>query len=203
MNTAARMESTGVSSQIQLSQETAELLAVAGKSGWFRLRKEAVYAKGKGELKTFFLNQSSATASSQASSTDIIPSLSPSVTPENESGIIHSAAVSKEKKARYIRYICDMMLPCLKEIATQRRERSGWRSSDSPNEDLIKTRAGKLVIDEVAEIVELPKYNKRNGKNRRQVELPTLVYQQLESFVTSIAMMYRDTNPFHNFEVRI
>lgn len=40
MNTAARMESTGVPRRIQLSEETAELLIAAGKEDWVRRREE-------------------------------------------------------------------------------------------------------------------------------------------------------------------
>ena len=40
------MESTGVKKKIQMSQETAELIAAAGKSNWMREREEKVRAKG-------------------------------------------------------------------------------------------------------------------------------------------------------------
>lgn len=38
MNTAARMESTGLCNKVQISQETADLLVVAGKSAWLSRR---------------------------------------------------------------------------------------------------------------------------------------------------------------------
>jgi class 3 adenylate cyclase len=38
MNTAARMESNGIRDKIQLSQETADLLHVAGKGNWLTRR---------------------------------------------------------------------------------------------------------------------------------------------------------------------
>ena len=50
MNTASRMESTGVRDRIQISEETAEFLSVAGKESWFFPRSEKVTAKGKGWL---------------------------------------------------------------------------------------------------------------------------------------------------------
>jgi class 3 adenylate cyclase len=55
VNTAARMESTGKKDFIHISQETAELLCVAGKSHWIKPRDERVFAKGKGEMNTFWL----------------------------------------------------------------------------------------------------------------------------------------------------
>jgi hypothetical protein len=55
MNTASRMESTGLPSHIQISQETANLLVAAGKDKWVVQRDTKIKAKGKGELTTFFL----------------------------------------------------------------------------------------------------------------------------------------------------
>lgn len=55
MNTAARMESTGLSRRIQISSETAALLEQAGKKHWLKKRDESVLAKGKGSLDTFWI----------------------------------------------------------------------------------------------------------------------------------------------------
>ena len=55
VNTAARMESTGLKDKIQISQDTADLLVEAGKTHWFTKRDELVKAKGKGELQTYWL----------------------------------------------------------------------------------------------------------------------------------------------------
>jgi hypothetical protein len=49
------MESTGLPSSIHVSQETADLLIADGKESWLTRRKDAVTAKGKGELVTFFV----------------------------------------------------------------------------------------------------------------------------------------------------
>lgn len=59
MNTASRMESTGVPSRFQVSQETADLLIREGKKSWLTQRKDPVTAKGKGELVTYFVQRSS------------------------------------------------------------------------------------------------------------------------------------------------
>lgn len=48
MNTAARMEQSGVKSKIQLSKETANLLINAGKARWVVPRQHTVSPKGKG-----------------------------------------------------------------------------------------------------------------------------------------------------------
>jgi class 3 adenylate cyclase len=55
MNTASRMESTGLRDKIQVSQDTADLLVAAGKSKWIEAREEKVVAKGKGEMQTYWV----------------------------------------------------------------------------------------------------------------------------------------------------
>ena len=47
MNTAARIEDTGESGRIHVSQTTAELLTGVGKKHWLVPRDEVVHAKGK------------------------------------------------------------------------------------------------------------------------------------------------------------
>jgi class 3 adenylate cyclase len=55
VNTAARMESTGMRDKIQISQESADLLVGAGKGGWLSERADMIQAKGKGLLQTYWL----------------------------------------------------------------------------------------------------------------------------------------------------
>ncbi|KAL3922335.1 MAG: hypothetical protein SGARI_006473 [Bacillariaceae sp.] len=59
VNTAARMESTGSPGRIQCTEATAELLQIAGKGDWIKEREELVVAKGKGELKTYWIEVTS------------------------------------------------------------------------------------------------------------------------------------------------
>lgn len=56
VNVAARMESNGEGSKIQVSEATAQLLIKAGKQGWLEKRKDLVKAKGKGEMQTYWVN---------------------------------------------------------------------------------------------------------------------------------------------------
>ncbi len=55
VNTASRMESTGERNRAQASAETAELLREAGKDHWIKQRDDKIFAKGKGELSSFWL----------------------------------------------------------------------------------------------------------------------------------------------------
>jgi Adenylate and Guanylate cyclase catalytic domain len=50
------MESTGRAGKVQLSQQTANELARCGHEDWCWAREDVVYAKGKGELQTYWLD---------------------------------------------------------------------------------------------------------------------------------------------------
>ena len=55
INTASRMESTGVGGKIQVSEETAHLLRQDDRSRWLRIRDMKITAKGKGQLQTYWV----------------------------------------------------------------------------------------------------------------------------------------------------
>jgi class 3 adenylate cyclase len=55
VNTAARMESTGIPGRIQLSTTTADLIIAGGNTEWVRRREDEIEAKGKGKLRTYWL----------------------------------------------------------------------------------------------------------------------------------------------------
>lgn len=59
VNTASRMESTGVPGKIQCSQATADELVARDKRDWLRIRQTFVLAKGKGEMLVYFIEQQS------------------------------------------------------------------------------------------------------------------------------------------------
>ena len=81
VNTAARMEASGVKRKIQCSATTAALLKEAGKEYWLRERDVVVSSKGKGFVKTYWVNpwlrrgsvgsRSSASGNSSAGQIDI------------------------------------------------------------------------------------------------------------------------------------
>jgi class 3 adenylate cyclase len=66
VNTASRMESNGIAGRIQVSQSTADALILAGKAAWLTPREEKVVAKGKGEMQTYWVNNSSAKSPSMS-----------------------------------------------------------------------------------------------------------------------------------------
>ncbi len=65
INTAQRIESTGKPNSVHLSSETAQLIEVAGKGDWLVPRRDTVKAKGKGELKTYWLRMGDEDESSE------------------------------------------------------------------------------------------------------------------------------------------
>ena len=74
VNTASRMESTGIRGQIHCSQATADQLILKGKSDWLKPREEKINPKGKGEMQTYWIltaNPATTTATSSSGSVDI------------------------------------------------------------------------------------------------------------------------------------
>jgi hypothetical protein len=60
-----------------------------------------------------------------------------------------------------------------------------------------------LVIDEVVEIIKLPEFTATREGNRRSSRIGKLaqgVRSQLKEYVATIALLYREDVPFHNFE---
>lgn len=55
VNMASRMESTGIPGHIQVSQSTANELALRRKEHWLRQRADLVNVKGKGTVQTYFV----------------------------------------------------------------------------------------------------------------------------------------------------
>ena len=55
VNTESRMESNGISTRIQLSPATTDLLIKAGKESWFKPRNGCIIEKSKGQMQTYWL----------------------------------------------------------------------------------------------------------------------------------------------------
>jgi class 3 adenylate cyclase len=223
MNTASRMESTSVRDKIQISQETADLLAAAGKSTWYVPRAEKIVAKGKGELQTYWLNHGhshrrSSTGTSSQNTDEVVVVFSNSESfPQVRAGtgrqleVVHEQSAST-KSARLIQWNVEVLMNLLTQVEGRRRaqrpiqgqrgmseNRSGkWEETNS-NRNLSKrgSQGGHTVLDEVAEIVHLPTFD--GTSEVYDLDLDPKIQRQLTSYITEISMMYRD-NPFHNFE---
>lgn len=97
----------------------------------------------------------------------------------------------------------------LKQIVSRRKAHEAQRMKADPSmkpgslaSDKITHQRGETVLDEVQEIIHLPKFNAEAAhyqEDPESIELGENVVNQLREYVTLIATMYRD-NPFHNFE---
>ena len=129
---------------------------------------------------------------------------------------VHIDAVLPPKIKRLVKWNADVLLRVLKQVVARREAIEALASQDdSENPDLgssfrdaskaalrrTTSIDGKTCMDEVKEIIELPKFNAKAAKIQKdasEVELDSNVVQQLHDYITVIASMYRVDVPFHN-----
>src|SRR3569623_1170154 len=128
MNTAARMESTGIKDRIQLSQETADLLVAGGKGHWLKERADKVNAKGKGELTTYWLHVAdklggSSTADSSSIGDDMTPLPDPNdyAEAQDEHASTEALRLLSDKSCRLIDWNVELLARILKQIIARRQ----------------------------------------------------------------------------------
>ena len=183
------MESTGVPNKIQVSQETADLLKVAGKGGWLEPRKSVVSAKGKGKLQTYFLkivSGSPETEKGVRSSQCIIPQ-----------DLGNMALADDSKTERLIDWNVEVLSGLIRKIVARRAAASVVATSYTPAID-----NSRIPLDEVAPIILLPEFDPNvlsKQVDPDRILLDSEVANQLKALVTQIAKGYHP-NPFHNFE---
>lgn len=200
VNTAARMESTGQKSMIQCSISTYSQLMEAGKEHWIKPRPDQVQAKGKGYLKTFWLDPTSkrstnsANSSSDAGDADSAASPSP-VIPAHLNR--PKTAAESMKQGRLVNWIVDMLHEHIRKVVALRRPKAG-----KPKKALtLPKREDGTALQEVAEVIFLPRFDEKafmEAKDHRHVDVGANVMSQLRKYVSIIASWYHD-NPFHNF----
>ena len=135
-----------------------------------------------------------------------------SLAKEKDAPDVHIDPVIPAKIKRLVKWNADVLLRILKQVVARRQalESLGMDESHTSveskhdHEDEIRRRStcGKTVIDEVKEIIELPKFNSKAAKvekDPKEIEIDPKVVQQLHDYVTVIASMYRTEVPFHNF----
>jgi len=223
VNTATRIESTGKRNRIHVSEETADLLALAGKADWLRRRDQLVTAKGKGKLQTYWLltkqdcrlyetayisttefqqpdHQSTETQSLPEEITQASLNLSTSTYESIE-------ALLSPKMKRLCQWNVDVLARLLKQIVAHRNasqqihyRRENFEKQLTERESEIRCQF--MVLDELVETIPLPGFDQRVYKRQQNpddIVLPEAVMEQMKLYVACVAAMYRD-NPFHNFE---
>jgi hypothetical protein len=211
VNTAARVESTGLRNRIHLSQETADLIKAGGKEGWLIARQDVVVAKGKGEMKTFWLLPKEKVSDADYNELKALTAESNSSSKKTatatvlETAIIPSRTQVSPKISRLVDWNVDVLKRLLKVIVAKRAAQQQGKATAVDGvmkaEQEILRKDG-MALDEVQEIVTLPKFDARTQRNQldpHAVQLSPVVVAQLRQYVESIACQYRDT-PFHNFE---
>jgi hypothetical protein len=206
MNTASRMESTGTRDRVHISKQTADLLIDAGKTHWIERREEKIVAKGLGELETFWLVLGKERSDGASVAGDTV-----SIQSDGKSEDVAKSTLlspSSDKMTRLIKWNVDVLLRLLKQIAATRSSPTSSPRKKAPTkrnaEHVAQTssKTGKTLLDEVTDIISLPKFDAQAAEKLEDVEaieIDEKVVAQLSSFVSSISAMYQD-NPFHNFE---
>jgi Adenylate and Guanylate cyclase catalytic domain len=227
VNTAARMESNGKRNGIHVSSETAEQLRGGGKGHWLVKRSDKVVAKGKGLLETYWLEMKQQSSGSQHSgrstksgasttsgtSTDVANTAKPAKTLKGDTDIDEPVLPAKIK--RLVKWNADVLLRILKLVVARREalEQLNLDESGASNDFAMggsqylneSSRKGATAIDEVIDIIQLPKFNAKAAKIQRDakdIEIDPKAIQQLHDYITVIASMYRVDVPFHNVSVR-
>jgi 3'5'-cyclic nucleotide phosphodiesterase/Adenylate and Guanylate cyclase catalytic domain len=213
MNTASRMESSGVPGRIHISQETAALLSKAGKAHWIVSRETTVSLKGKGQLQTFFVSSRATTSNKTTDYTSSGSYLDPLHIDLMKS--TQADIVIEERMQRMVDWNVEVLHAHLLKLVAARqrtttvvldrrgvsqREKLG-KHQDSPVEVELVNRDTQ-VIDEMTDILSLPQFMERDHENELSQEESLLLEpakEQLRDFVSRIAHLYRDV-PFHNFE---
>eukprot|EP00934_Nitzschia_sp_Nitz4_P005892 Nitzschia sp. Nitz4//scaffold49_size126201//42312//46233//NITZ4_003637-RA/size126201-processed-gene-0.137-mRNA-1//1//CDS//3329553134//5882//frame0 len=219
MNTAARIEATGVKNKIHLSQQTAELIIKAGKEHWVEPRDKLVAAKGKGQLKTFWLRTTAEEMAAAISEQD--PNVSDDVTSKDNvskktlrrlsvTSTASSTATSVSSTGdiipicslgsrfdRLIEFNTQVLHRLLKQVVAQRMRERG--TENLPDEFYTRPAALGDAMDEIVETIDFPVESHGTTYDEDSIELPAMAKNQLRLFVIEVASMYRDV-PFHGFE---
>jgi len=205
VNTASRIESTGIRNRIHISLETNNQLISFGKGNWTIPRDDMVVAKGKGQMKTFWL-MPSGFKPDQYKEKIMNRTATPKAMSEvvQEGSLIPALAEENAKLLRLVDWVVEIMKRLLIQIEAKRfLEKRGLPREDNMiqhHESQILTKESN-TLDEVEEIVTLPMVSSipQSEINNAHVNLSDKVMEQLNLYVKTIATMYRQ-NHFHNFE---
>jgi Adenylate and Guanylate cyclase catalytic domain len=203
VNVASRMESTGLKGRIQVSQETSALLFQAGRS--LSPREEMIEAKGKGLLQTYWLDvptperRKTSIAGTTSTNDDTECSEVDQQGPRMPSQTALSSRLDEET-SRLVEWNANNLVLLLCDLQARRgsiklRSRPGALKYS-------KQQKGTMVLDEVCEIITLPKFDELPSQNEMpayQKQLKPEVVDEVRLYVKSIAHGYH-RNHFHNFE---
>lgn len=225
VNTASRIETTGQRDRVHVSEQTAKFLKAAGHGDWVVPRDDAVQAKGKGLINTYWLilgDDQRIEASEGAYMEEEEAVSFAGALPDDEDGGSTTGSDSKDrshhrsvlkgmmdpavsrKVERLVAWNTELLLQLLKAIVAKRNAVSGRKMMPAALTAMAQNIASDgMVVDEVTEIIQMPDFDDRLSSKKidiNSVQLSSDVINQTKRFVSLIASMYRE-NPFHNFEV--
>lgn len=198
MNTAARMESSGLKDKIHISQETADLLIASGKNHWVTPRAEIIEAKGKGKMQTYWVDivkrsDGRSTISSDESRTSYDDTNVFAAANLDENALMVDDKVQRlmsDKTNRLIDWNCDVLIRLLKQIVAA-RDVTGEKVEGGPP-TLPEGNYEQTCLEEVIEIITLPEFDAKVHRRQRspdEIELGVNVEQQVHDYVSNIAVM--------------
>lgn len=203
VNVASRMESSGASNHIHISQATADLIISECEELSVRPREQMLEIKGKGKMQTYWLiseDDQEPEAENEESNELDLPLTYTSFMGDSliQSNRTPTAVPACEKQKRMIDWNVDVLLGLLKKVVAMRSD-----ESKKPTRKLAKLRIERenavMVIDEVKEVIDIRGVKSNFKRDPESIELGSVVAAQLRDFVTVISQHYRP-NHFHSFE---
>lgn len=210
MNTASRIESTSSKNKIQVSEQTAELIIEAGKRPWLELRREPIFAKGKGELKTYWLTTEGPSNLSEREKMALPALLKMCSNANIDPGFIQKrkSANPDGKRERLVDYHTNVLKGLLKRLADFRCSINGDSSDSDANANKIwktftlsdEASATKPFAVETMEAILYPTSTPIVDIDLRRRTIDPSVSKQLRELISRVSSWYRDDLSFHTFE---
>jgi hypothetical protein len=111
------------------------------------------------------------------------------------------------ERERLVRWAAELLGKLLKKVVARRQAQrtlgTAGRTPEGGGDLKYSLRPGSTAIDEIAEVIALPKFSAavtNKEMNPEKIVLGEVVEEQLVLYVRHIAHLYRDDNPFHCFE---
>ena len=192
MNTASRLESSGIPGRIHVSPATATELRLLGKGHWLTERPDVVLLKGIGQVQTFWAVPRSMNGSRSTNSL-----AGQSVSSSNR----QIRPTKAEKVERLIDWNVEVLLQHLQPVVNSRvGKRSPTKATEAnvrkAEQIILQGREG-IIVDEMTQILDMPDFDAATALAMSQnVAISPRVKQQLKEFVVMVSSTYRNT-PFH------
>lgn len=178
VNTGARMESSGEGNRIHISEVTAKLIEQAGHGAWITARDEMVQLKGKGMMKTFWLNPGKK---------DMLNTNHQMIAPPSPLKSPGGRETIKARIQRLVPWNADLLIRLIRQIVAHRVEK---KEGNVP----VWTPKGAAPLEEVVEVVELPEKDTRIRPHidPTNVKISDHIIELVHDYVSGIMDMYQD-----------